>query len=168
MQRPPDRRDGVTRALDGLRRLVRALRASAHSAERGVGLSGAQLFVLAELAAEPGASLSRLAERTSTDPSSVSVVVSRLVARRLVARGRDPVDARRAALTLTSGGERLLARAPEPVQARLVAALRGLPGREVRRLASNLGDIVAGMGLEGRTAEMFFEDQPPPRARRGR
>ncbi len=156
----------VAAALDSLRRLVRALRASAHSAERGLGISGAQLFVLRELAAEPGASLSRLADRTSTDPSSVSVVVARLVARGLVARRRHPTDARRALLALTAKGQTLLRKAPEPVQARLVEVLRGLPRKQLRQLSESLAGVVDALGLAAGAATMFFEDEPR-RARRG-
>jgi DNA-binding MarR family transcriptional regulator len=157
----------VASAMASLRRLVRALRASAHSAERGLGISGAQLFVLGELAAEPGASLSRLAERTSTDPSSVSVVVARLVARGLVARRRHPSDARRASLSLSAKGQALLRKAPEPVQARLVDALRAVPRKDLRRVADTLATVVDGLGLGGGAAAMFFEDEPRRRARRG-
>src|SRR5262249_59680717 len=46
-------KDPVIAALDGLRVIVRALRASAYSAERGLGVSGAQLFVLREIESEP-------------------------------------------------------------------------------------------------------------------
>jgi DNA-binding MarR family transcriptional regulator len=158
--------DPVATALDGLRRIVRALRVSSHRAERSLGVSGAQLFVLRELAAEPGASLSRLAARTATDPSSVSVVVARLVARGLVARRRDPTDGRRAVLTLLPKGQAILRRAPEPVQARLLAALRALPGQRVRRLAEALTEVAAALGVPGdRAAQMFFEDAPKRRVR---
>src|SRR5690606_34248975 len=72
--------------LRSLRQLVHALRATSHAVEDDVGLTGAQLFVLRELAAEPGASIRRLSERTMTDPSSVSAVVARLTERGLVDR----------------------------------------------------------------------------------
>src|SRR5689334_21636085 len=113
----PDRE--AARVLDSLRRLVRELRVTSHSVERELGISGAQLFVLRELAREPGCSIRALAGRTLTDPSSVSVVVARLVDRGLVSRSRDPNDARRSELSLTAGGERLLGRAGEPFQVRL-------------------------------------------------
>src|SRR5580658_6655719 len=76
--------------MDALRRVVRALRLTARDAERSAGISGAQLFVLQSLADQAAASLNELAERTLTDQSSVSVVVKRLVARRLVARKPSP------------------------------------------------------------------------------
>ncbi len=62
--------------LDAIRRIVQALRESSRAAEKRVGLSGAQLFVLQTLGESPGLSLNELAERTRTHQSSVSVVVT--------------------------------------------------------------------------------------------
>jgi DNA-binding MarR family transcriptional regulator len=151
----------VASVLDHLRRIVRALRVGAG----GPGMSSAQLFVLAALAAEPGASLRRLAARTLTDASSVSVVVARLVADGLVARRRDPADARRAVLSLTRRGAARLARAPEPVQTRLVAALRAQPAARLRAVDAALGAVVTSLGAGGGAAAMFFEEAPRRRSR---
>src|ERR1041384_4256440 len=89
------------RILDSIRRLVRLLRLADRAAQNELGLSGAQLFVLQELGKTPSLSLNELAERTRTDQSSVSVVVTRLVAAGLVARDRDSRDARRLVLPPT-------------------------------------------------------------------
>jgi DNA-binding MarR family transcriptional regulator len=67
--------------LDSLRRIVQVLRESSRRAERQLGISGAQLFVLEKLAEAPSQSLNELAERTHTHQSSVSTVVARLVKR---------------------------------------------------------------------------------------
>src|SRR5579885_2556290 len=86
---PMHREGGATDSflvVDALRRLVRELRDSARLAQGRTAITGAQLFVLRALAAEPGLSINELAERTMTHQSSVSVVVSRLVARGLVTR----------------------------------------------------------------------------------
>jgi MarR family transcriptional regulator, lower aerobic nicotinate degradation pathway regulator len=128
--------------LDSIRYVVRTLRISGRAAEQTVGVSGAQLFVLQQLARSPAQSLNELAERTLTHQSSVSVVVSRLVSRRLVARTVSSEDARRIVLTLTPAGRALLARAPEAAQARLVGGLRRLPPREARALARGLRALV--------------------------
>lgn len=148
------------RALDDLRRLVRALRVSSHAIERRAAVTGAQLFVLRELASEPDVSIRRLAARTLTDPSSVSVVVARLAARGLVARRRDPDDRRRVVLSLTRRGRALLARSPEPVQVRLVAALRALPPARLRPFARVLAGLVRAIDGEAGAAPMFFDDEP--------
>ncbi|HEX2573043.1 MAG TPA: MarR family winged helix-turn-helix transcriptional regulator [Polyangia bacterium] len=149
--------------LDAFRRIVRQLRLSARDAEKTVKLSGAQLFVLERLAEAPASSIAELATRTLTDPSSVSVVVQRLVARGLVSRRRASKDARRAELTITAAGRRRLARAPEPVQARLVEALLRLPERELRSLARGLTTLIQEMGAEGEAPTMFFEEEAPAR-----
>jgi DNA-binding MarR family transcriptional regulator len=159
------RGDDPARILDSLRRIVRELRATGHLVERNLGISGAQLFVLRELAEEPGMCIRRLSERTLTDPSSVSVVVARLVKRGLIARRRDRADARRSALSLTSRGRALLRRAPKPFQTHLVRTLRSLSRARLRRLNADLAEVVRGLGLGDRTPPMFFDEEPRRRVR---
>ena len=96
------RSESIRTVMDGLRRIVRDLRLSARDAERGAGISGAQLFVLQTLSESSAQSLNDLADRTLTDQSSVSVVVKRLVERKLVARKPSEEDGRRVELSLTS------------------------------------------------------------------
>src|SRR5665213_199086 len=69
----------IREILDSIRRIVRLLRVSSREAEREVGLSGAQLFVLRTLSEHKFLSVNELAERTHTHQSSVSVVVQVLV-----------------------------------------------------------------------------------------
>src|SRR4051812_38419807 len=88
--------------LNALRRIVRELRLSTQLAEKGSGVSGAQLFVLHQLRESPAPSLAALAQRTRTDQSSVSVVVGRLVERGLVSRRRSEADGRRFEIGLTA------------------------------------------------------------------
>src|ERR1051326_783354 len=85
----------VTEALGAIRRFVRVLRMSAAGAERETGLSSAQLFVLHLLKEGAAGSMTDLANRTMTDQSSVSTVVSRLEQKGLVSRTPSPTDARR-------------------------------------------------------------------------
>src|SRR2546423_1557121 len=128
--------DDATRAvLDAIRRIVRALRESSRAAERTAGIGAAQLFVLHRLASAPALSLNELAARTFTHQSSVSVVVSRLVERGLVARSRGGADGRRISISATSAGRALVARAPAAAQERLLAGLALLGGGPRRQLA---------------------------------
>ncbi|MBX6330415.1 MAG: winged helix DNA-binding protein [Gemmatimonadaceae bacterium] len=144
-------------ALDAIRRIVQALRVSARAAERRLGVSGAQLFVLHTLADAPAESLNDLAARTFTHQSSVSVVVDRLVRRHLVSRTRSPEDGRRVVLALTPSGRALLRSAPEVAQIRLISALRGLPAQDRKALARILGEVVRAMGAREAPA-LFFDD----------
>lgn len=147
--------------MDALRRVVRALRLTARDAERSAGISGAQLFVLQNLSVQPAASLNELAERTLTDQSSVSVVVKRLAARKLVARKASVTDARRVELSVTSAGRRLLARCPEPMQARLLASLRGLDGKQLGDITAGLTALVRVMEIEDAAPRLLFDDEVP-------
>jgi len=149
---------GVTGILDAIRRVVRTLRVASRSAEKEVGLSAAQLFVLHALAKAPALSLNEVAERTRTHQSSVSVVVQRLVERGLVSRDRDPVDARRSALSLTPEAHRLLQNAPDAPSERLISALERMPAGVRARLASGLARLVQELGAADDPATMFFEE----------
>ena len=150
--------------MNAIRRITRALRVSSRAAEKALGVSGAQLFVLQKLACgaerdDAAPSIAQLAELTATDPSSVSVVVSRLVARGLAARRSSRADARRAEVLITPAGRALLDRAPSPVQNRMIDALSRLPPGRRRELVSGLEAIVAAMGMENEEASMFFEEE---------
>jgi DNA-binding MarR family transcriptional regulator len=149
--------------LDSLRRIFRALRLDAAEARQSLG--PAQLFVLRALGESPAASIRDLAARTLTDPSSASVVVERLVARKLVARRRSSEDARRFELSLTAPGRAVLAKSPLPPQVRLIDAIERLGSARRRRLARSLVELVRELGTAEGSAGMFFE---PRRAGRRR
>jgi len=149
----------VTAVMNALRRLFRAARAAAQTAERSVGISGAQHFVLEELARAPAQSLNDLAARTHTHKSSVSVVVSRLVARRLVRRRTSASDRRSIALAITPTGRAALRRAPASAQARFVASLRRLPAADLAALAAGLERFTQLLGIRTLTPTMLFEEE---------
>lgn len=152
------------RVMDGLRRIVHALRAGTSASQRTVGLSSAQLFVLRQLHAEPEHSLRDLARRTRTTQSSVSEVVGRLLKRGLVARTPSSKDRRRAVLTLMPAGRALLATAPETMQERLVAGFSRLEPIAQRALAESIERWLTVSGLADVAPTFFFEpnDAEPP------
>jgi DNA-binding MarR family transcriptional regulator len=161
-------RDDETRAvLDSIRRIVRTLHESSRAAEKQVGLSGAQLFVLQTLADHPGASLNDLAARTHTHQSSVSTVVARLVERGLVLRAPSTADGRRLELRLSAEGRRLITRAPDPAQGQLIQAIQRLPAARRRVLATSLLALATEMDAADRAPTMFFDDSAREGRRRG-
>jgi len=172
MQSDRAARDGF-QAVEALRQLVRLLHDSARMAQGRTGISGAQLFVLRVLAEHPGLSINELAQRTMTHQSSVSVVVSRLLVKGLVARAPSPDDRRRQLVTLTARGRALYRTSPAVAQERIVAAVRGLPAARRQGLADGLRALAGALGADRRGASMFFEDdeqpadalaaEPPPR-----
>lgn len=153
------------RILDCIRRLVRFLRISDRASQTQVGLSGAQLFVLHELSRTPSLSLSELAQRTLTDQSSVSVVVTRLVESGYVTRDRDSVDARRLVLNLTKSGKAVVQRAPVPPQERVIEAVERIPAAERKRFAELFAKIIDELGESGGPVPMLEFDEAAKRAK---
>ena len=145
--------------LDAIRRIVHGLRESSRRAEREVGLSGAQLFVLQTLADRPSISVNELAALTHTHQSSVSVVVSRLAERGFVKRAVARDDRRRMVLSLTAKGKRVAGKAPDVPQDRLVRGITALRSTRRQQLAASLTQLAAVMQGDRRPAAMFFEDE---------
>jgi MarR family transcriptional regulator, lower aerobic nicotinate degradation pathway regulator len=164
----------VRAALDGFRRIIQALRLFSGEAERRVGLSTAQLFALQQLAGRSGASVNDLAASTFTHQSSVSVVVQRLVERKLVAKVTSDDDRRRVHLAVTDAGRALLRRSPEPAQDRLIAGIAALSAAERQALVHALTSIADTLCTRGGPPPMIFEERKrlrratPARAPRGR
>jgi DNA-binding MarR family transcriptional regulator len=151
---PPD----VRVALDAFRRIVQALRAG-RAADGDARLGSAQLFALQQIAEHPNASVNDVAALTFTHQSSVSVVIQRLVRRRLVAKVPAREDRRRYRLAATAQGLRLLRRVPVPVQESLIASIAALPTADRRTLARSLDAIARSVAPGGARARppMFFE-----------
>ena len=151
--------NAATRAMDAARRLVRALSGSARAVHARSGISGAQLFVLRQLAgAGAPLGINDLAELTLTHQSTVSGVVTRLVERRLVTRTPSPEDARRAVVSLTARGRALLDAAPPTVQTQLVDGLARLDATQRAALADALEAWLEAAGIADHPAHLFFED----------
>jgi MarR family transcriptional regulator, lower aerobic nicotinate degradation pathway regulator len=153
----------VRTALDGFRRIIQSLRQSSRDAEQRVGVSAAQLFALQQLAGMSGASINDLAASTFTHQSSVSVVVQRLVDRKLVAKVVSEDDRRRVRLAVTDTGRALLRRSPEPVQDRLIAGIATLSAADRQTLVSALTSIADTVSKRGGPPPMIFEERKRPR-----
>ncbi|HEX8245052.1 MAG TPA: MarR family transcriptional regulator [Longimicrobium sp.] len=151
----------LTAVMDSLRSLVRALRISTRAVEKEIGISGAQLFVLQQLADAPARSVNELAERTSTHQSSVSTVVSRLVDRGFVKREPSADDARRMEISITERGRQVVGSAPRTAQVRMLDALHRMPPGQRHALAEALETLVREAGFAGEPVPMFFEDDGP-------
>lgn len=149
----------ITRSMDAVRAVVRALRINTRAIELEIGISLAQLFVLQQVAQRSATSLNDLAERTATHQSSVSVVVRRLVDRGLVTRKPDTVDKRRVQIELTPEGRELLVGAPQTIQIRLMEALSTLPASDRKQLATLLSKWLDAAGINYSSPPMMGEDE---------
>lgn len=143
--------------INHIRQIVHSLEIGSRAAQKTVGLSGAQLFVLQTLASAGSMSVNELAARSHTHQSSVSVVVSRLVEAKLVKRIRCTSDARRLELTVTPAGRCLLKANFVTPQERLLSSLGRLTPRRLALFRSLLAEIVSVSGMDSGTPPMFFE-----------
>lgn len=153
---PRSSRSAIELVLNGVRRLERGLRLAARDVERSTRMSSAQLFVLEQLSRKPAASIGELASRTMTDRSSVSVVVDRLAAAKLVSRVQSTGDRRRAEVRITKAGREVLQRAPLPPAHQLVSGLKRMRPAAVRQLGETLQQLNVELGFSD--ARMLFEE----------
>jgi len=113
---------------------------------------------LHELGKSPSLSLSELAEKTRTDQSSVSVVVTRLVEGGYLMRDRDKRDARRLVLNLTKSGRAIAEKSPPAAQERIIEALERVSAADRKRFADVFAKIIEELGESRGAAPMIFED----------
>jgi DNA-binding MarR family transcriptional regulator len=162
------RQPDLARALNAVRRMVRGLRSAAEAVERELNVSAAQLFVLRELGALPNQSVKDLAAVTMTTHSTVSEVVSQLLAKGLVTRSRDPGDRRRAVLRLTRQGAALVKKSPRVIQTDLIKGFATLRAPERSALARGLEKWLEASGLGGVQSSMLFATPLLDNGRAGR
>jgi len=160
---PPER--DIRRVLDAFRNLVKGLRIADRASVKEYGLGSAQIFVLHKLGERSPLSINDLAALTATDQSSVSVVVSKLVAKGFLTAGKSDADARRNEVTLTAKGKQLLKRIPPPFQTSFIEALDGLAPADVTTLASLLERLAISMGVDEENPPMLFEEARKRRPR---
>jgi DNA-binding MarR family transcriptional regulator len=150
----PDER----RILDAVRNLVREIRLRSTATHHGASISAAQAFVLQTLLDAPGLRINDLAEQTSTDQSSVSVVVQKLVDNGLVTKQRSATDARAFEVHLTPAGRAFARKTPVAPQLRLLDGLRKLSASERGHLAELLEQWLDGLGIADQHPPMLGED----------
>ncbi|MEO8575664.1 MAG: MarR family transcriptional regulator [Gemmatimonadales bacterium] len=139
-------RADMTTVVDAIRSIIQTVRKSGRETEQKLGISSAQLYVLAELRDRPASSINELADRTYTHQSSVSTIVGRLVENRLVTRNASSRDGRRLSIALTPAGRATVRKSPDPVQTRLMSALRTMSRGELKDLAGSLSILTDVLG----------------------
>jgi DNA-binding MarR family transcriptional regulator len=157
---------GVGEILDSLRVLVASLASASRASEIKLGITGAQHFVMQKLMEGGELSVNELAERTHTHQSTVSTVVSKLVAKHLVLRRRSDSDARVQLLTLTAQGKQKLRKPTDTIQDRLIRSIESLSGPDRRQLNRLLGTVLQTAGLEHNRPALFFESAAASKARK--
>ncbi len=134
--------------LRSLRRITRAIDLHSRYLAGSFGLTGPQLVCLRTLGHRDGITPSELAKDVELSQATVTGIVDRLEAQKLVLRVRDAKDRRRVSLRLTASGRSLLDKAPSPLQDQFVQRLGQLPEHEQRSIDTTLRKVVDMMGAE--------------------
>jgi len=135
-------------ALDFLRAmwaLDHRLEQTSRLMQRELGITAPQRFVLRVVERMPGISAGELARLLHVHPSSLTGILARLEQRRLLRRGIDRSDARRAVLTLTAAGERLARHQARTVEAAVVRVLRSESRRDIATTRRTLTTLAEAM-----------------------
>jgi len=122
-----------------------ALESTSRRMKEQIGVTGPERMVLRLVGRYPGVAAGELARILRLHPSTLTVVLRRLVRRGLLARRADAADARRALFTLTSPGQAVDRLRRGTVEAAVRAALESLPPREVQGALSVLDAIARAM-----------------------
>ena len=134
--------------LEQFRVVYRSLRSHYREVHQRTGISGAQLWVLARVAASPGSHVGEVARALAIHQSTASNLLKSLERLRLVARERRGADQRNVQLYATAKGRRLLRRAPQPLIGVLQQALTELPAPALADLQRSLGRVIAAMRVK--------------------
>lgn len=128
--------------LKQFRVLLRSIKRHYHSVEKECGLSGAQLWALAEIAGTPGIKVGELARQLGVHVSTASNLLRRLEDLTLVRRKRVGDDQRVVHLELSAKGKKILRLAPRPFVGILQQALAELPRPRLHSLHTNLAELI--------------------------
>jgi DNA-binding MarR family transcriptional regulator len=120
----PDPLPGVLQFMQLLWAVAHGLETTSKRMNSVMGVTGPQRLVLRVVGLCPGMSAKELAATLHVHPSTLTGVLQRLEAQRLVKRINDPQDRRRVSLQLTPRGQRANGRRRHTVEAAVSAALK--------------------------------------------
>lgn len=131
-----------------------------HSAliKKKTGISGAQLWLLQEVADAPGARVGEIAFKMSLKSVTVSNLLEPLLASGVIKREQDDKDRRVVRLHLSPKGRQLLAKAPQPTRGILPATLQSLDSKSLKNVDHALGLLLEGLS----SARAKYALQPLP------
>jgi DNA-binding MarR family transcriptional regulator len=124
--------------LAKLRIVIRAAQRHSAAIQKRCGVSGAQLWMMQEIAEAPGLRVGELAARMAIHQTTTSNLLDALVKRGYIKKLRDDVDQRVVNLWLTPGGARVLRKAPQPARGLLAEALARVDSKKRAQLDTGL------------------------------
>lgn len=145
------REQAIRSVLQHLRVVFRSMQAHSRWVEKQCGVSGAQLWAMWELFAEPGLRVSDLSRILAIHQSTASNMLDKLEAKSLIRRDRSGPDQRVVRLFLTAEGTQLLGEAPRPAQGAIIHALQQLGDENLEHLNNSLLQLISSMDFNRET-----------------
>jgi len=136
--------------LEQFRLIFRSAKKHFQWVRERTGISGAQLWLLAEIQRRPGIRVTELAKSMAVHQSTASNLIERLEAGGFVLRQRSSQDQRVVNLLLTKSGRETIARAPRPLHGVLLDALGGLDEADLDQLRGLLEKLAGRMKVRDR------------------
>ena len=128
--------------LKRFRVIFGSVRQHFRAVEQNCGVTGAQLWIMQEVAKKPGIGVTELAGKLSIHQSTCSLLVEKLASRKLVVKERSKEDQRRVGLRLPQKAVDILKEAPGPAEGILPEALQALPEPVLQMLNRSLNEVI--------------------------
>lgn len=153
-----DESEPATRVLRRFRLVFNAVKSHFRAVETKAGISGAQLWALSVVQAQPGLGVGELARAMDVHQSTASNLLRGLVDNKLVLAERGGTDRRAVQLKVTARGARVLVKAPGPFSGVLPEALARLDKRTLARLDRDLAAVIEELGVDEGAANVPLGD----------
>ncbi|SKB73207.1 transcriptional regulator, MarR family [Sphingopyxis flava] len=150
--------------LKALRRVLRAAEGGTRRLASATGLTPSQLLVLREIDGGEEVTPGAVAQRLQFSHATITAIVDRLVALRLVTRARSDRDKRRMLLEATPEGRRRLAEAPDMLQEIFSARFSALPAWEQAMVLAGTERLADILGAADMDAAPLIDAGPIDRA----
>lgn len=148
--------------LIALRRIIRAIDIHSRRLSKDFGLTGPQLLLLNEMAADGRMLIGELARKAHLSQATVTIIIDRLEDRCLVGRERDERDKRRVWVSLTEKGKRVLAEGPQLLQDTFLANFGSLDLEERQSILAALQSTALMMDAGNLPASPILSVEPLP------
>ena len=110
--------------------------------EKACGISSAQLWILKVIQNNQGIGITELAKNIGIHQTTASILVEKLVKRKLIEKKRSQEDQRRVGLFTHQVGQQILDQAPKAVEGLLPATLEKMTEKQLNQLNESLNDLV--------------------------
>lgn len=140
--------DDVMKVLKEFRLIFKSVKRHFQWMEKQTGVSGAQLWAMSAVVAQPGIRVTELGKSMAIHQSTTSNLVERLVQADLLRRERSAKDQRVVQLYPTAKGSRLVKKAPGAVRGVLMDGLEQLSAKELSALDSALSALIGKMDVK--------------------